>query len=53
MSVAHEFGTTVLVNVEKAGKLELHAEEAQFVGVDTESKGYRVYWESKRWVSVE
>lgn len=53
VSVAHEFGTTVLVNVEKAGKLELHAEEAQFVGVDTESKGYRVYWESKRWVSVE
>lgn len=37
---AHEFGATVYVHVLGAGKLEARAEEAIFVGVDAESKGY-------------
>ncbi|KAG2045650.1 hypothetical protein BDR06DRAFT_900429, partial [Suillus hirtellus] len=53
VSMAHEFGTTVLIHMEKAGKLETHAKEARFIGMDTESKGYRVYWEGKCQVSVE
>jgi hypothetical protein len=43
LSQAHEFGVKVFVHVLEAGKLEARAEEAVFVGVDTESKGYRVY----------
>jgi hypothetical protein len=33
--------------------LEARAEEAVFVGVDHQSKGYRVYWPRKRRMSVE
>src|SRR5882757_8312524 len=36
-----------------SGKLEARAEEACFVGVDEESKGYRVYWPTRRRISVE
>jgi len=50
---AHEFGVKVFVRVEDAGKLEARAEEAMFVGVDSQSKAYRVYWPEKRKVSVE
>ncbi|KAG2741254.1 hypothetical protein P692DRAFT_20751613, partial [Suillus brevipes Sb2] len=50
---AHEFGAKVFVRVEDAGKLEARAEEAMFVGVDSQSKAYRVYWPEKRKVSVE
>lgn len=53
LSCAHEFGTPVLVHLEHAGKLEPKAEDALFVGVDGESKAYRVYWPAKRRVSVE
>ncbi|KAG2049978.1 hypothetical protein BDR06DRAFT_1011603 [Suillus hirtellus] len=53
VSMAHEFGTPVLVHIEKASKLESHVKEARFVGVDTESKGYCMYWESRCWVSIE
>jgi hypothetical protein len=53
LSQAHEFGGKIFVHLPNAGKLELRAEEAVFVGVDLESKAYRVYWPGKRWVSVE
>jgi hypothetical protein len=53
LSLAHEFGSTVLVHVENAGKLESKADEALFIGIDTESKAYLVYWPTKRQVSVE
>lgn len=53
LSLAKEFGSWVLVHAEGAGKLEPRADDALFVGVDTQSKGYRVYWEGKRHVSVE
>lgn len=53
LSCAHEFGSPVLVHLEHAGKLEPKAEDAFFVGVDGESKAYRMYWPAKRRVSVE
>jgi hypothetical protein len=42
--LAHEFGTPVYVHVTTGGKLEVKVEEAIFVGVDQESKGYRIWW---------
>jgi hypothetical protein len=53
LSMAHEFGSTVYALQQNAGKLEPKAEEALFVGVDNESKAYRVYWPTKHCVSVE
>jgi hypothetical protein len=51
--LAHEFGTPVYVHVTTGGKLEAKAEEAIFVGVDQESKGYCIWWAGKRKVSIE
>jgi hypothetical protein len=53
LALAHEFGTPVYVHVTTGGKLEAKAEEATFVGVDQESKGYRIWWAGKRKVSIE
>jgi hypothetical protein len=53
LSMAHKFGTRVYVHQLGAGKLEAHAEEAIFIGVNTDSKGYQVYWLDKRQVLVE
>jgi hypothetical protein len=53
LAQAHEFGTRVYVHLLNAGKLEARAEEAIFVSVDAESKGYRVYWMGKHQVLVE
>ena len=47
VSSAHEFGTRLYVHSADGGKLEARADEAYFVGVDGESKGYRVYWPAK------
>ena len=48
-----EFGATAYVKDLKAGKLDAHAQLGQFVGYDSESKGYRIYWPGKRSISVE
>src|SRR5882757_5814427 len=50
---AHEFGCKVYVHQMDAGKLEARAEEALFVGIDDESKAYRVYWPERRRISAE
>jgi len=34
-------------------KLESKVEKGRFIGFDEESKGYRIYWEEKRSVTVE
>jgi hypothetical protein len=53
LTLAHKFSTPVYVHVTTGGKLEAKAEEATFVGVDQESKGYRIRWAGKRKVSIE
>jgi hypothetical protein len=53
LALAHKFGTPVYVHVTTGGKLEAKAEEATFVRVDQESKGYRIWWAGKRKVSIE
>ena len=37
----------------KAGKLDACVQQGRFVGYDSESKEYRIYWPTKRLVSVE
>jgi hypothetical protein len=51
--LAHEFGTPVYVHVTTGGKLEVKVEEAIFVRVDQESKGYHIWWAEKQRVSIE
>jgi hypothetical protein len=53
LALAHEFGCKVYVHTTDNGKLEPRAEEAKFVGVDEQSKGYRIYWATQRKISVE
>jgi hypothetical protein len=53
LALAHEFGTLVYVHVTTGGKLEVKVEEATFVRVDQESKGYQIWWAGKRKVSIE
>src|ERR1700722_11827866 len=48
-----EFGVAAYVKDLKAGKLDSRAQVGRFVGYDSESKGYRIYWPNKRSVTVE
>ena len=48
-----EFGSAAYVKDLKAGKLEARAQVGRFVGYDSESKGYRIYWPGKRSITVE
>ena len=49
----HEWGCKVWVKIDGRKKLSPKGDEARFVGYDTASKGYRVYWPGKRRVSIE
>ena len=49
----HEFGEAAYVKDLKAGKLNSRALVGQFVGYDIESKGYWIYWPTKRSITVE
>jgi hypothetical protein len=53
LSNLHQFGCTAWVKNLKAGKLDPRTVEGRFLGIDEESKGYRIYWPQKRSVSVE
>jgi hypothetical protein len=48
-----EFGVAAYVKDLKAGKLDSRAQVGRFVGYDSETKGYRIYWPNKRSVTIE
>ena len=48
-----EFGAAAYVKDLKAGKLDARAQVGQFVGYDSESKGFQIYWPGKQSVSVK
>ena len=48
-----EFGVAAYVKDMKAGKLDARAQQGHFVEYDSESKGYRIYWPTKRSITVE
>ena len=53
ISNLHLWGSRVWVRDLTAGKLDPRGREGRFVGYDSESKGYRVYWIDSRTVGVE
>jgi len=48
-----EFGAAAYVKDNNAGKLDSRARVGRFVGYDTESKGFRIYFPERRIVSIE
>ena len=48
-----EFGVAAYVKEMTVGKLDSWAQMGWFVGYDSESKGYSIYWPNKRTVSIE
>jgi hypothetical protein len=48
-----KWGAKVWIKIPDAGKLQPHAVEANFIGYDEESKGYRIYWPKAWKVSIE
>ena len=53
LSGIHPWGSKAWVKRLDVGKLEPRAEIGRFVGVDSESKGLRIYWPGKNRVSIE
>ena len=49
----HEFNAAAYVKDLKARKLDSHAQRGHFVGYDSESKGFRIYWPTKWSVMAE
>ena len=49
----HEFGTAAYVKDLKARKLDAHAKLGWFIGYNSESKGFPIYWPNKWSVTVE
>ena len=49
----HEFGVAAYIKDLKAGKLESCVLAGCFVGYDTESKGYQIYWPTNRLITVK
>ena len=49
----HPWGCKAWVKRLDVRKLNPRAEECRFIGIDAESKGYRVYWPGKNRVNVE
>lgn len=48
-----EFGVAAYLKDLKAGKLDARAKVGCFVGYDSKSKVYRIYWPVKRLITVE
>lgn len=47
------FGCICFVELNTSGKLDARAEECRWVGFDPMSNGHRIYWPSRRRISVE
>jgi len=48
-----EFGVAAYVKNLKAGKIDPRAQKGCFVGYDSESKGFRIYWPERQTISIE
>jgi hypothetical protein len=48
-----KFGAAAYVKDLTAGKLNARAKKGRFIGYDSKSKGYRIYWPEKRSITVE
>jgi hypothetical protein len=48
-----EFGAAAYVKDLKVRKLDARAQVGRFVGYDSESKEYRIYWPGKRSITIE
>ena len=48
-----EFRVAAYVKDLTTGKLDAQAKKGHFVGYDSKSKGYRIYWPEKRSITVE
>jgi hypothetical protein len=53
LSKLRRFGETVWIRVKDAGKLHPKLKAARWLGVDSESKVHRVYWEGTQHISVK
>ena len=53
LSDIHEWGCRVWVKHTHSSKLGSKVKVGRFIGYDEESKGYRIYWEDRRAVTVE
>jgi hypothetical protein len=53
LAVIQEFGAAVYIKDLNAGKLDPEVQKGCFVGYDSQSKGYRIYWPNKWSISVE
>jgi hypothetical protein len=53
LSDLHPWGTRVFVHDTSGSKLEGRAKEGRWVGFDEESRGHRIYWPTRRSVTVE
>ena len=53
LSDVHEWGCKVWVKRTHSPKLKSRVDTGRFIGFDEESKGYRIYWEDRRSVTVE
>jgi hypothetical protein len=53
LSTVREWGSVVWVHDPTGSKLDPRAREGRWIGVDEQSKGARVYWLSRRTVSIE
>jgi len=49
----HEWGETMWVQIEDGNKLSGRVREDQWIGIDEQSKGVRVYWLDKKSMTVE
>ena len=53
LSTIHKWGSVIWVHGPSGSKLNPHAREGHWIGIDEQSKGVRVYWPSHRAVTIE